>query len=63
MVTFFASLLRPFLHIFRSKRTIVSEIGLVKKGNDILLRRVGKKRVQFNICDKIRGAATDSEAG
>ena len=46
MVLFFASLLRLFLEVFRSKRTIVSEIALLRKENEILLRRIGNKRVQ-----------------
>jgi hypothetical protein len=45
MVAFFSTLLRLFFHVFRSKRTIFSEIALLKKENEILLRRVGKKRV------------------
>jgi len=53
MVTFFASLLRLFLQIFRSKRTIVSEIALVRKENEILLRRLGRKRVAFGFYDKL----------
>jgi len=48
MITFFGTLIRVFLHAFRSKRTILSENALLKKENDILLRRVGKKRVHFN---------------
>jgi hypothetical protein len=74
MISFFAILLRLFFQIFRSKRIILSENALLKKENDILLRRVGKKRVHFNVFDKmnmsrsimvsdrIRGAATNSEA-
>ena len=53
MVAFFASLLRIFLQAFRSKRTIVSENALLRKENEILLRRVGKKRVQFGFYDKL----------
>jgi hypothetical protein len=52
MVLFFASLLRMFLQVFRTKRTIVSEIALLRKENEILLRRLGKKRVQFGFYDK-----------
>ena len=53
MVTLFASLLRLFLQVFRSKRTIVSEIALVRKENEILLRRLGMKRVAFGFYDKL----------
>ena len=53
MVLFFASLLRIFLQVFRSRRTLVSENALLRKENEILLRRVGKKRVQFNLHDKL----------
>jgi hypothetical protein len=42
MVTFFGTLTRLFFQAFRSKNE-----------NDILLRRVGKKRVHFNIYDKL----------
>jgi len=53
MISFFAILLRLFFQIFRSKRIILSENALLKKENEILLRRVGKKRVHFNIYDKL----------
>jgi len=53
VVLFFASLLRIFLQVFRSQRTIVSENALLRKENEILLRRVGKKRVQFSFHDKL----------
>ena len=53
MISFLAILLRLFFQIFRSKRILLSENALLKKGNDILLRRVGKKRVHFNKCDKL----------
>ncbi len=53
MVAFFSILLRLFFHVFRSKRTIISEIGLLKKENEILLRRLGKRRVQFDVYDKL----------
>jgi len=74
MISFFGTLIRILFHAFRSKRIIPFENALLKKKNAILLRRVGKKRVHFNIYDKmnmsrstmvsdrIRGAATDSEA-
>ncbi len=47
MVSLFASFLRLFVQIFRFNRTIVSEIALVRKGNEILLRRLGKMKVAF----------------
>jgi hypothetical protein len=53
MITFFGTLIRIFFHAFRSKRIILSENALLKKENHILLRRVGKKRVHFNIYDKL----------
>ena len=53
MIIFLAILLRFFLHAFRSRRIILSEDALLKKEDDILLRRVGEKRVHFNIYDKL----------
>ena len=53
MVILFASFLRLFLQLFRSNWTIVSEIALVRKENEILLRRLGKKRVPFGFYDKV----------
>lgn len=53
MVRFFASLLRFFLKAFRSKRTLLSENALLKKENEILLRRIGKKRIHFSFYDKL----------
>jgi hypothetical protein len=53
MVHFFASLLRLFFRVFRSRSTIVSEIALLRKENEILLRRVGKQRVHFSFYDKL----------
>lgn len=55
MITFFGTLIRIFFHAFRSKRIILSENALLKKENEILLWRVGKKRVHFNIYDKWNG--------
>jgi hypothetical protein len=49
MITFFATMLRFILRAFRSKRIILSENALLKKENDILLRREVKMRVRFNI--------------
>jgi hypothetical protein len=53
MISFFAILLRLFSKIFRSNRTILSENALLKKENEILLRRLGKRRVQFDVYDKL----------
>jgi len=53
MIIFLATLLRFFLRAFRSKRIILSENALLEKENEILLRRVGKQRVHFNIYDKL----------
>ena len=52
MVAFFSTLLRLFFQVFRSRRTILSEIALLKKENEILLRKMGKKRVHFGFYDK-----------
>jgi hypothetical protein len=49
MIAFFGTLLRFFLKAFRSKGNILSESVLLKKQNEILTRRVWKKRVHFNI--------------
>jgi hypothetical protein len=46
-------LIRISFHAFRSKRIILSENALLKKENGILLRRVEKKRVHFNVYDKL----------
>ena len=53
MVHFFASLFRVFLQASRSKRTLLCENALLKKENEILLRRIGKKRVHFSFYDKL----------
>ena len=53
MISFFAILLRLSFQIFQSKGTILSENALLKKGNDILLRRVGKNEVQFDTHDEL----------
>ncbi len=53
MVAFFAFLLRLFFHAFRSKKTVLSENALLKKENEILLRRIGKKKVYFGFYDKL----------
>ena len=53
MITFFGALILIFFYTFRSKRTLLSENALLNNENDILLQRVGKKRVQFNIYDKL----------
>jgi len=53
MVAFFSTLLRHFFHVFRSRRTVLSEIALVKKENEILLRKMGKKKVHFGFYDRL----------
>ncbi len=53
MIAFFAALLRLFLRSFRSKGNVLTENALLKKENEILLRRVGKKRVHFGFSDKL----------
>ncbi len=53
MVAFFSTLLRLFLQVFRSRRTILSEIALLKKENEILLRKMGKKKAHFGFYDKL----------
>ncbi len=53
MVAFFSTLLRLFFQVFRSRRTILSEIALLKKENEILLRKMGKKKVHFGFYDKL----------
>jgi putative transposase len=53
MIVFLSTLLRIFFYAFQSRRTIVSEIALVRKENEILLRRLGRKRVAFGSYDKL----------
>ena len=53
MINVLAILLRLFFQIFRSKRTILSENALLKKENEILTRKMGKKRVHFDFYDKL----------
>jgi hypothetical protein len=53
MIAFFSTLLRLFFHVFRSKRSILSEIALLQKENEILLRKTGKKKVSFGFYDKL----------
>jgi len=52
MVPFLASLLRCFLNVFSSRKSILSENAVLKKENEILLRKVGKKRVRFSFYDR-----------
>jgi hypothetical protein len=52
MVPFLASLLRFFLNVFSSRKTILSENAVLTKENEILLRRVGRKRVHFSFYDR-----------
>jgi transposase InsO family protein len=53
MVLFLASLLRFFLRAFSSKGAILSENAVLKKENEILLRKVERKRVQFSFSDQV----------
>ena len=53
MINFFGTLIRIYFHAFRSKRTVLSENALLNKENEILARKMGKKRVHFNIYDKL----------
>jgi hypothetical protein len=52
MIRFFATLLRMFFQAFRSKGKILPENVLLKKENEILLRKAGEKRIHFSIHDK-----------
>jgi hypothetical protein len=52
MIALLATLLRFILHAFRSKRNILTENALLKKENEILARKMGKKRVHFDFFDK-----------
>ena len=52
MVLFLASLLRFFLYAFSSSKTLLSENAVLKKENEILLRKVDKKRVHFSFYDR-----------
>jgi hypothetical protein len=53
MIAFFTTLVRLFLQAFRSKRNILTENALLKKENEILARKMGKKRVHFDFYDKL----------
>jgi len=53
MIAFFGTLLRFFLKAFWSKGNILTENAVLKKENEILLRKLGKRRVHFNLCDKL----------
>jgi len=53
MIAFLATLLRFILHAFRSKRNILTENALLKKENEILARKMGRKRVHFDFYDKL----------
>ena len=53
MVLFLASLLRFFLNVFSSRQIILSENAVLQKKNEILLRKVGKKRVHFSFYDRL----------
>jgi hypothetical protein len=53
MGVFFSTQLRLFFHVFRSKGSIRSEIALLKKENEILLTKMGKKKVHFGFYDRL----------
>ena len=53
MIAFLGTLLRFFLKAFRSKGNILTENAVLKKENEILLRKMGKKRVHFDFYDKL----------
>ena len=53
MIALLATPLRFILHAFRSKRNILTENALLKKENEILARKMGKKRVHFDFYDKL----------
>jgi putative transposase len=53
MIAFLATFLRLFFLVLGSKRNVLSKNALLKKENEILLRRLGKKRVQFYVYDKL----------
>jgi hypothetical protein len=53
MIAFLATFLRLFFLALGSKRNVLSKNALLKKENEILLRRLGKKRVQFDVYDKL----------
>jgi hypothetical protein len=47
IVAFFSTLVSLFFHVFRSRRTILSEITLVKKENENRLRRLGRRGLNW----------------
>jgi hypothetical protein len=53
MISFLSTLLRIFFSAFRSRRTILSEIALVRKRNENLLRRLGRKKGAYRFYDKL----------
>ena len=52
MVLLLASLLRFVLNLFSSRKSILSENAVLWKENEILSRKVGKKRVHFSFYDR-----------
>jgi hypothetical protein len=53
MIAFLAAFLRLFFLAVGSKRNVLSKNAMLKKENEILLRRLGKRRVRFGFCDKV----------
>jgi hypothetical protein len=52
MIAFLAAFLRLFFLALGSKRDVLTRNVLLKKENEILLWRLGKRRVQFGVYDK-----------
>jgi hypothetical protein len=52
MKAFLAAFLHSILLTLGSKRDVLSKNAVLKKENEILLRKVGKQRVQFDTLDK-----------
>ena len=52
MALFLVSLLRFVLNLFSSRKIILFENAVLWKENEILLRKVGKKRVRFSFYDR-----------
>ena len=53
MLHFFFSILKFFLSIFRSKKSLICEISLLKKEFEILKRTIAGKRVVTNHFDRL----------
>jgi hypothetical protein len=51
-IAFLVTFLRLFFLALGSKREVLSRNALLKKENEILVLRFGKRRVQFDVYDK-----------